>query len=367
MPAPRVALVHDHLVQDGGAERVLRTLMKMWPDAPVYTLLYDRQVMGRDFHAADIRTSGWQRLPGITKHYKPLLPFIDGAFRHFDLSGYDIVISSASAWAKGVRVPDGVHVCYCHTPTRYLWSNAGDYIAATGYPAPLKWAFRRALGWLREKDRRAAAGVDVYVANSKYVARRIKRYYDRSAKVINPPVDIDQFGPSRKRGDYYLIATRLEPYKRVDLAIAAANELKVPLKVMGVGTALPDLKKLAGPTVDFVGRIPDAERKKLFGAARAFINPQEEDFGITVVEALASGTPVIAYGKGGAREIVDSRSGILYEKQTIASLVGAIRHAKGRKFVPSHLQSQAKRFSEPTFERRFRSAVDAAYISSKRG
>lgn len=366
MAAPKVALVHDHLVQDGGAEQVLRVLMRMWPEAPVYTFLYEPGKMGEDFRGKDIRTSGWQRSRFLRTHYKPLLPFIDGAFRRFDLSGYDLVISSASGWAKGVRTgPNTLHVCYCHTPTRYLWSSADDYIAETGYPAPLKWAFRRTLGWLRKKDLRAAAGVDRYVANSKYVAARIKRYYGRESEVINPPVQVEEFGAGPKQ-DYFLVATRLEPYKRVDLAIQAANELAVPLKVMGNGTDRQRLERLAGPTVEFVGRVSDTERKRLFGSATAFLNPQEEDFGITTVEALASGTPVIAYGKGGAAEIIeDGVHGLLFATQDLEDLVGAIRAFDPAKFKPATLQRRAKLFSEDAFRVQLDAFVGEAYQQFK--
>lgn len=360
---PKVALVHDHLVQDGGAERVMRTLMKMYPEAPVYTLLYDPGRMGPDFAGKDIRTSVLQKVPIIRRHYKFLLLFIDWAFRRFDLSDYDLVISSSSGFAKSVRTPpQTLHICYCHTPTRYLWSDADRYIAETGYPAALKWLFKRTLASLRRKDLRGARGVDVFVANSDTVADRIKKYYGRTGRVIHPPVDVNQFSPGDSTDDYFLAATRLEPYKRVDLAIAAANRLKVPLKVMGSGTDRPRLERLAGATVTFLGRVNDHERARLFAEARAFINPQEEDFGITVVEALASGTPVIAYAKGGAREILTEETGVLFEPQTEEALAAAIESFDGRSFDAATLRRRAEQFSEEAFVEGMRSAVERSLL-----
>ncbi len=199
--ASRVALVHDHLVQDGGAERVLRVLMHMWPEAPVYTLVYDPREMGPDISGADIRTSAWQRLPAARRHYQALLPFIDRAFRRFDLSGYDLVISSASGFAKSVRtLPATLHVCYCHTPTRYLWGDSDSYIADLPYPRPVKSLVRSIRPRLRAADLRGARGVDEFVANSAHVADRIRRYYRREATVLHPPVEIERFAPSQERG-----------------------------------------------------------------------------------------------------------------------------------------------------------------------
>lgn len=379
---PKVALVHDHLVQDGGAEQVLRELMRIWPDAPVHTAFYDPKKMGPDFRAAarghDIRTSFLQRIPLARRFYKWTLVCLDTAFRRFDLSEYDVVVSSASAWAKSVRTgPDTLHVCYCHTPTRYLWSDAGRYIGETGYPGFLKAMFRGLLGWLRKKDLRGARGVDEYVANSRYVADRIERYYRRSARVIHPPVDTGKFGPGRKprgrgkagaRGSnagYFLLAGRLEPYKRGDIVIEAANRLGAEsgarLVVMGHGTDRGRLEKLAGPTVEFTGRVSDARRRKLFAGAEALVNPQEEDFGITVVEALASGTPVLAYRKGGAREIVTAKTGAFFSEQTPAAVTAALRRFRPGRYRRSDLLARARDFSAARFRRELKAFVDRTY------
>lgn len=362
----KVALVHDHLVQDGGAEQVVRALLKAYPEAPLYTLVYDPAKMAPDFNRlakGRVRTSGWQKHGWAVKHYKWLLTRIDAAFRRFDFSEYDIVISSSSGWAKSVRTgPDTLHVCYCHTPIRYIWSSADSYIAETGYPAPLKWLFKKMLGSFRRKDLRAARGVDEFIANSEYVAKRIKKYYGRSATVVYPPVNIRQFAPSRQKREYFFVASRLVPYKRIDLAIAAANRLKQPLKIMGSGVDQKRLETLAGPTIEFTGRVSDAQRKKLFAEARAVLNPQEEDFGITAVEALASGTPVIAYDQGGAPEILDrGKYGLLFKPQSAAALATAMRRLERKEFSSRVLRARAQEFSETKFRTVLRRQVTAAY------
>lgn len=364
--ALKVAIVHDHLVQDGGAERVVRSLMRIFPGAPIYTLLYEPDKMGADFEGKDIRTSQWQTLPFFRKHYKLLLPFIDGAFRKFDLSAYDLVISSASGWAKSVRTgAQTTHVCYCHTPIRYIWSDADTYMRRTGYPAPAKWFFYRLLGWLRRKDLRAARGVDRFVANSHYVADRIKRYYDRDSDVIYPPVDVNQFTPSSSKSNYFLVATRLEPYKKVDLVIETFNRLGLPLKVVGSGTELETLRQLAGPTVELLGRVSDEERNRLFAEAKAFINPQLEDFGITPVEALAAGTPVIAFGEGGATETVrDGVDGVHFTPQTAEALEAVLGDFDPTRFDAAVLRQRAEAFSEQVFEQRINALVKDVEVAS---
>lgn len=336
--------------------------MKAWPEAPIYTLLYDEAVMGADFAGRDIRTSYLQKFPGTTRHYKALLPLIDGAFRRFNLDDYDIVLSSASGWAKSVRTgPQTTHLCYCHTPIRYLWSDSDRYISELPYPAPVKRLIKLWRPRLRRADLRAAREVDQFLANSQHIAGRIKKYYGRDSQIIHPPVDIDQFAPSDARGDYFLVATRLEPYKRVDLAIAACAEAGLPLKIMGSGTDERRLRGLAGPAVEFTGRVSDQARGRLFAEARALLNPQEEDFGITAVEALASGTPVIAYAVGGAREILeDGRHGVLFTEQSVPALLRAIQEFQDRRFDPAALRRRATDFSEDTFVAAIRGAVAKA-------
>lgn len=357
---PKVAIVHDHLVQDGGAEQVVRVLMKIWPEAPVYTLVYNPEKMGPDFAGHDIRTSIWQKVPGAVRRYKWLLPFIDGAFRRFDLSEYDLVISSSSGFAKSVQTnAKTLHLCYCYTPTRYLWSDSERYVEELPYPGIVKRLISLMMPKLRQRDLRGAAGVDAYVAISKHVAERIRRYYHRDADIIYPPVALAKFRPTRSPKKYFLTAGRLEPYKRVDLAIEACNRLKLPLKIMGDGTDRSRLAQLAGPTVKFLGRVSDTERQKLYAEANALINPQEEDFGITVVESLASGTPVIAYDIGGAAEIIrDETGGVLFNRQTVDSLTEALRTFDRAKFTQRRLVKRAEDFSEANFIKRIQDFVE---------
>ncbi len=363
----RVAIIHDHLVQDGGAEQVVRSLMRQWPEAPLYTAFFDPTKMGPDFAGKDIRTSWLQRLPGAVKHYKALLPLLDTAFRSFKFDNYDVVISSASGFAKSIRTgPRTVHICYCHTPIRYLWSDSDRYISELPYPGLLKGLIKLIRPWLRRRDLRAAAGVDQFVANSEHVAKRIRRYYHRDSVVIFPPVTLDAFAPADKRENYLLIAGRLEPYKRADLAIAAVNNLHLPLKVMGSGTDLERLRDLAGPSVKFLGRVSDEQRRELYSRARALLNPQEEDFGITTVEALASGTPVIAYSQGGAREILaDGRYGALFSPQTTEALISVLRDFQSERYAAADLVHRAAEFAEPRFRRELAKLVNAAATPSQ--
>ncbi|MDP9212186.1 MAG: glycosyltransferase [bacterium] len=354
--------MHDHLVQDGGAEQVLRVFMKMWPHAPVYTAFFDPVRMGKDFAGRDIRTSFLDGLPLARRRYKWSLRWLDAAFRRFDLSEYDIVLSSASGWAKSVRTgPHTLHVCYCHTPIRYIWSDAERYITETGYPPPLKATFRRMIAGFRRRDLRAAGGVDDFIANSTYVRQRIRRYYGRPSAVIHPPVDIAKFKPSSRQGGYFLVAGRLEPYKRNDIVIEAGSRLGVPLVVMGEGTDRPRLERLAGEKVRFTGRVSDARRRMLFAEATALVNPQDEDFGITAVEALASGTPVIAYRKGGATEILTPRTGRFFTAQTPAAVATAMRSFDRNAFSRQDMVARARVFAVPRFERQVRSHVGEAY------
>ena len=261
---PRVALVHDHLVQDGGAERVVRTLMKTFPDAPLYTMFYDQAAMGLDFEGKDIRTSGLQRVPKVLSFYRATFPLFHWAFRRFDLSDYDLIISSASGFAKSVRTPpDSLHVCYCHTPTRYLWNDSDRYIRELPHPKWVKMAIRGLRPYLRRLDRRAAKRVDAFIANSHGVAGRIRQCYGREASVIYPPVATKQFSRSDATRDYFLVVARLEPHKRIDVAIAAFNEMKRKLLVVGTGTDAARLQRMAGPTISFAGRISDSNDARL--------------------------------------------------------------------------------------------------------
>lgn len=367
----RVALIHDHLAQDGGAEKVLKVFSDMFPDAPIYTLLYEKKNADKYFKNRRIETSIIQRLPGGIKHYQWYLPFMPMAVEFFDLKDFDLVISDASAFAKGVITsPETLHICYCHTPTRYLWSDTHQYINELKYNKYFKKIISLVLNYIRVWDRAAADRVDVFVANSKAVQKRIKKYYKADSTVIYPPVDIDKFNikkippaPFTKGGvnenggledEYFLIGGRLAPYKRVDIVIEAFKKSDKKLKVFGDGVDLERLKKIAGgnKNIEFLGRVSDEEMAELYKKCLAFINPQEEDFGITVVESMASGRPVIAYKKGGATEtVIEGKTGIFFNEQTAESLIEAVNKFKGEDFNSQDIRARAEQFSAERFKR----------------
>lgn len=347
----KVALVHDHLNQIGGAEKVLAEFHGLYPQAPVYTLLYDREALGSAFQSWDIRTSFVERLPGGRKYFKWYLWLMPTAVEQFDLSPYDVVVSSASALVKGVIVkPATTHICYCHTPTRYLWSDTLQYTSELPQPGWVKSLLPILLTRLRQWDYLAAQRVDHFVANSKFVARRIAKYYRREAHVIYPPVATELFGEPQTPEDYFLVVSRLRPYKRVDLAIRAFNKLGMPLRVIGSGEQEAELKALAKPNITFLGQLSEADKVQQMSRCRALIFPQEEDFGITAVEALAAGRPVIAYGAGGALEIVsDGVTGKLFREQSWEALADTVIRFRYETFQPDVIQTHARQFSRSWF------------------
>lgn len=351
----KVALIHDHLAQDGGAESVLKTLSEMFPDAPIYTLLYDEKIIEKYYPDKRIEASIIQRLPGGIKHYKWYMPFMPMAVEFFDLRNYDLVISSASAFAKGVITPvDTLHICYCHTPTRYLWSDTHQYINELKYNKYFKKIISLSLNKIRIWDRLAADRVDSYISISKTIKKRIKKYYKRDSTIIHPPVNLNDFYLSDQTEDFFLIGCRLVPYKRVDLAIEAFKKNGLKLKIFGDGIDMPRLKKIAGESsnIEFLGRIDDQSKYRLYSKCQAFIHPQEEDFGITPIESIASGRPVIVYGKGGATETIeDGVTGVFFYKQDIDSLLAAIEKFKTINFNPALIRQKAQKYSLERFKR----------------
>jgi len=360
----RVALVHDHLAQDGGAEKVLRVLAEMYPSADIYTLLYEKRQADQYFSGRVIKTSFIQRVPGGVKHYQWFLPWMPLAVEFFDLTDYDLVISDASAFAKGVITGiDVPHICYCHTPTRYLWDYTHRYIAELKYNKFLKKIVSLCLNYLRVWDYQAASRVDYFVANSQLVQKRIKKYYKRQSEVIYPPVEVDNFKVGEGEGEYFLIGGRVVTYKRFDLVVEVFRELGWPLKIFGEGIDLSRLKKMAkgAYNIEFLGRVSDSEKAELYQHCRAFLNPQEEDFGITVVETMACGRPVIAYGRGGALEtVVDGKTGVFFQDQTKESLTEALHRFEQLSFDTSVIRYQAEQFSRQHFEAQFRDFVERA-------
>ncbi len=370
----KVALIHDHLAQDGGAERVLKVLAKMFPQAVIYTLLYDQKNIDKHFQGRQIETSIIQKLPGGVRHYKWYLSFMPMAVEFFDLREFDLVISDTSSFAKGViTLPDTPHICYCHTPTRYLWSDTHQYINELKYNKWIKKIISLILNRLRIWDLATASRVDYFIANSETVKKRISKYYRRSSEVIYPPVATDQFYISDlskvPAGEqYFLAGCRLAPYKRVDLVVEVFKKLGTNqrLKIFGDGIDLPRLKKLAAdcPRIEFLGRVNDQELAALYSRSLAYINPQEEDFGITAVEAMASGRPVIAYAKGGALEtVVEGKTGLFFAEQTVVSLQAVIEKfiaqepAQPNFWQPKLIKEQADKFATSLFEDSFRQFI----------
>lgn len=357
----KVALVHDFLTQYGGAEKVLEVLHEIWPEAPVYTLFYDQKDLGDKFNHWDIRVSPIQNLPFGISHYRWYLGLMPVAIERFDLRNYDLVVSSSSAYAKGVLThPHTKHVCYCYSPTRYLWSDAYDYLKGLGGAEKIfKKLLPPLLTYLRNWDYLAAQRPDKLVAISRFIAERICKYYRREpSAVIYPPIETEKFLLSEQIDNYYLLISRLRPYKRIDLAIQAFNKLKIPLKIIGTGHD-KSLRQIAGPYIEFVGSVSDEEKAEHLSHCRALIFPQEEDFGLVAVEAMASGRPVIAYRAGGALEIVEeNKTGVFFNEQTWESLAEAVIKFDAQKFNPALIKERAERFSKARFRQEFLEVVN---------
>lgn len=352
----RVAIVHDYLNQRGGAERVALELARAWPDAPIYTSLYRQGSTFPEFREREITPSWLDRAPS-DQGFRNLFPLYPAAFRGLGVLDHDVVVSSSSGWAHGVRTaPETLHVVYCHTPARWLYRQ-DEHLGASSHQrrlaAPL-------LGAMRAWDRRAAARADVYVANSENVRRRIRAVYDRDAVVVPPPVDLDRFTPT-PRGERLLVVSRLLPYKRVDAVIRAVNRAGLALDVVGRGPALDALHELAGPTVEFHAELDDAEVTELMESCRALVLPGEEDFGITPVEAQAAGKPVVALGAGGALEtVIGGVTGAFFDDHSEESILAAIDVADRLATSPEEIASYTRRFSADAFTDQLTAVIERA-------
>lgn len=367
MAKPKVAIVADWLTNMGGAENVALAMHEAFPDAPIYTSTYVPETMPA-FQNLDIRTTYLQDLPKALRKLHKFLPMLRvKAFQKLDLSEYDIILSSSSAESKQVKKTrkDQIHICYCHTPIRYYWSHYDEYRKNPGF-GKLNWLVRLMMPImippLKKADYKAAQNVDFFIANSTEVQKRIKKYYNRSSVVVHPPVDVGRFTPSAQRYNYYVALGRQIPYKRIDLAVKAATKLNLPLKVYGKGSEHQKLVNMAGPTIEFFSdRFGDASDEAVTQAlnhSKGYIFPAEEDFGITQVEALAAGAPVISFGKGGTLDIVqDGETGILFQEQTVESLVNALKQAEETQFSPALLHQKAKRFNKSLFITKIRKIV----------
>jgi glycosyltransferase involved in cell wall biosynthesis len=351
---PRVAVTHEWLTIPGGSEKVVSAILDLLPQAELFTSVYDPAPWPDVITDRPVHPSFLDRMPGATRHYSHLLPLMDTAFRSFDLSEFDLVISSNHACAKNVRTPAGaVHVCYCHTPMRYAWDPT--FLEGEAIGSFARQVLPLGTAWLRHIDRKRAVGPDVYVANSTFVAQRIREAYGRSSHVIHPPVEVSRMlAVERAPGGAYLVFGRLVPYKRVDLAIRACERLGRELIVAGDGRDLDRLRRLGARNTRFIGHVPASEVPALFGHARALLFPGLEDFGIVPVEAQAAGLPVIAYGAGGVRDsVLDGRSGVLYDDGSVEGLCDAIQRFESITLDERDLRSNASRFGPDRFALEF--------------
>ena len=359
----RVALVHDWLTGMRGGERVLLELCRLFPQAPIFTLFHDRGSVAPEIESHPIHTSFLDRIPGIARHYRVLLPLFPRAAAALDLSGHDLIVSTSHAAAKAIRKPRGsLHVCYCFTPMRYIWDAESDYFHY-GDALGIR---RRVLGLLRRPlrawDRASAADVDRFIAISRHVAERIERCYGRESDVVYPPVDTGFFTGGARNGEApYLMVAALVPPKRVDLALDAFARLKRPLVVAGAGPDLERLRRRAGPNVRFAGHVSDERLRELYRRCRGLIVPGREDFGLTAVEAQACGRGVVAYAAGGSLEsVLEGRTGVLFHRQTPEDLAEAVERFERMVFDPARLRAHAERFSTARFRSEILAAIDSA-------
>ena len=368
----KVAIVHDWLVTYAGAERLLEEVINCFPEADLFAIVDFVPQNERGFlKDKPVKTSFIQKLPLAKKKYRAYLPFMPLAVEQFDLSGYDIVISSSHAVAKGVITgPDQLHISYVHSPMRYAWDLQHQYLKETGLDRGLKgWLAKRELHKLRMWDLRTANGVDHFLANSRFIARRIWKVYRREATVIYPPVDVNSFSLCEQKEDFFLTASRMVPYKRIDL-IAEAFSLMPDkhLYIIGDGPDFDKVKSKSGANVELLGYQPFEVLRDYMQRAKAFVFAAEEDFGIVPVEAQACGTPVIAYGKGGALETVtEGETGLFFDAQTPSSIIEAVKRFEDMKdrFIPSKIREKTLRFSKDRFRQEFSSFVNDAWESFK--
>ena len=364
---PRVAIVHYWLVTMRGGERVLERLLQLYPHADVFTHVYDPGAVSEAIRSRVVNTSWINRLPGARSHYQKYLPFMPRALEDLDLSRYDLVISSEAGPAKGVIArPDALHICYAHSPMRYLWDHYHEYRRAAGSVsrAVMPHVFHRLRTW----DTISAARLDGVIANSRFIRQRVRRAWGRDAEVVYPPVSVDEFRPSTDVGSHYLWVSQMVPYKRANVALEAFNRLGLPLLMVGDGAFAREAERKAGPNVTVKRRLSFPELKQAYATARALVFTPEEDFGIVPVEANASGRPVLAFGRGGAREtIVAEETGLFFDEQSVESLIDGVERLEKwlPYFDPAAAVTNARRFAPEVFDRGFMAAV-ADFDAAKR-
>ena len=358
---PRVAIVTDYLNQRGGAEWVVAVFHTMFPDAPVFTPILDRNNLWPELEGADIRVSWMQRLPALKKHFRKYFLLYPLAVESFDLASYDLVLSSSCAYGKGARAgSQAVHVCYCHTPARFVWDYE-SYVGRIELHAAEKALLPPLIQVMKRWDLKTADRPNVYIANSTTVAKRIQAYYGRSADVIPPPVSCNRFRISACQEPFFLVVARLIPYKRIDLAVDAFNRLQLPLYIVGDGPDRQALQKRAGRTIEFLGYQPDHEVARLLSECQGLVFPGLEDFGITMVEANASGRPVVAYRGGGALDIVtEGKTGTFFDEQTVDALAEAVLRLKNTQWDPRFIREHALEFDVSVFRNRMMDVLNQA-------
>ena len=367
MPRPKIAFVYDRVNKWGGAERVLLALHEIWPEAPLFTSVYDPKgaPWAKDF---EVIPSFLQKIPFVQSRHEMLAPLMPIAFESFNFDDYEVIISVTSEAAKGIITkPKTLHLCYCLTPTRYLWSGYEDYFSSTARQL----VSLPAIGYLRKWDQIAAQRPDYYIAISENVRRRIRKYYQREAEVVYPAVDTERFKGSKvqrfkvntkyKIQDtrYFLVVSRLVPYKRIDIAVEAFNQLGWPLKIVGTDSEMRRLKRMAKDNIEFLGQLTDEKLIRYYQGCQAVVFPQEEDFGLVPLEAQACGKPVIAYNGGGALEtVVAGKTGLFFYPQTAAALIKSLKGLKSLTFKAGDCRKQAEKFSKEIFKKKFRKVVE---------
>ncbi len=362
----KTAIIHEWLVTQAGAESVLQSIYSLFPGT-IHTLFHDPdELIETQWENVEIITSMLQKIPFAKKHYRAFLPLFPMAVEQFDLREYNLILSSSYAVAKGVlSSSDQLHICYCHTPMRYVWDLTFQYLEVSNLQKGLKSFLVRAIfHYIRTWDAISAMRVNEFIANSSYIAKRIEKCYNRSATVIYPPVDVEKFSISDKKDNYFIIISRLVPYKRIDLLIRAFNELKLPLLIIGEGPAKKKLKSIAKKNIHFLGYQSFEELEIYLKKARAFVYSAEEDFGIVNVEAQAAGIPVIAYGRGGALEtVIENETGLFFYKQDVYTIINAINEflSKEETFDPQRIRKNAERFPRSRFEYEFKTFVELAW------
>lgn len=350
----RVALVHEYLNQFGGAERMLLILCAMFPDAPIYTLFYDRDATGGVFEGKNVRTSFLQNIPFVKSHHRGFPLLMPLAIEQFNFSDFDVVISISASFAKGIITnPNTRHICICLTPPRFLWDDSQKFFEEFGYSKLIKNILLPFISYLRIWDKEASYRVDEFWTISDFIKKRIVKYYSKTPEIIYPPVNVSKFYISNEPADYFLMVGRLVAYKRFDLGIKAFSKLGLPLKIVGTGPEIKKLKKLARSNIQFLGLVSDDQLVDIYSKAKALIFPQEEDLGIVPLETMASGRPVIAFRGGGALETVEAgKTGLFFDEQTVDSIAYVVKNFDSHKFNPDDCRRQAEKFDVGIFKNR---------------